>query len=99
MRRAWRQRITVFRFPARGTLSACRLSAWLLPLGGRTLGMLTLGMLTLGMLTLGMLTLLAGGGLPSPARAETQPVLRVSAGDHPYFGRVVLNAAGLSYAV
>jgi hypothetical protein len=46
------------------------------------------------------LGILAGGGImPCTAWAKPPAVIRVTSGDHPYFGRVVLNAPGLSYAV
>jgi hypothetical protein len=53
-------------------------------------------MLPLGVL---MLVLALGCTTTCPAFAQTQPVVRVTAGDHPYFGRIVLNAPGLSYSV
>jgi hypothetical protein len=62
-------------------------------------GTLPSWMRALGVLTLGPLILAVGCTWPCLAWAQTQPVIRVTAGDHPYFGRVVLNAPGLSYAV
>jgi hypothetical protein len=54
--------------------------------------MLVLRVLAAGVLALALVS-------PCPVWAKPQTVVRVTAGEHPYFGRVVLNAPGLAYTV
>ena len=47
----------------------------------------------------GLFALVSAGVSTRPVGAKTPIVVRVTAGEHPHFGRVVLNAPGLSYTV
>lgn len=92
MRRAQRRRDAIVRslLPASSPTRLCRT-------GMRRLGGFTLNVRSFVVLT--VLVLTQGLAPAHPAWAQNQPVVRVTAGDHPYFGRVVMNAPGLSYAV
>ena len=94
MKRAWRSRNAVSRLPVRG-IPASRT-----PSGGMPDRWTPKRWkLTTGLLAPGLLALACGIVLPRPVWAKTQNEVRVTTGDHPNFGRVVLDAPGLSYTV